>query len=123
VAATYDCASPLSYFLNAKPYVGIPFDCVAIKKMMAADSQIDVIPHERNGFFPQNYTIRTLAPTVSSDMFFLENMMATTMGDPQFNDGENGYFAAHDLNDMLGDQRVLSATQFDFQPLLNKVVD
>ncbi|SKC68878.1 hypothetical protein [Krasilnikoviella flava] len=121
IPATYDCASPLSYFMAATPHVGVPFDCVAIDRLLAQDPQIDTLTHQHNGFFPQNYTLKSQDPDGSRGFTFTENMMADTLGDPAASDDEDGYFAAHDLDDMLGDPRVLTATGYDLQPLLEHI--
>lgn len=123
-AATSNCTSPASYFTNPAngPYTGAPNDCVAIDKMLAADPAIDVIAQQKASYFPQIYAIAKGKLVVENS--WAESMDVPGPGEPVTNIGSSSpYINNNDKKLLLKADQVLSATEFDFQPVLNKIAD
>lgn len=103
----WNCQNPASAFPSG---TGVPLDCLAIDKLVAHDPQIDFIAHMKSNVLVQAYVLNVLTPDQPNDYGFVENQVSRTM-------------TAEDQAAVLADPRVLTATNFDFQPILNQMAD
>ena len=87
---------------------GVPTDCLAIDRLLAAHPDIDVVASMKASYFPQEYLLDTSG--IANPPKFIESDMSMHM-------------TPGDLEANLGDERVLTVSAFDFQAFLNQVAD
>jgi hypothetical protein len=94
--------------VTGRSRTGVPTDCLAVNRLLAAHPDIDVVASMKASYFPQEYLLDTAG--LDDPPLFIESDMSLHM-------------SPGDLAANLGDDRVLTVSAFDFQAFLNSAAD